>query len=169
VSLPNIQAKCRAAAAALTGDTRAAVLHCVTLLEDSMLRELQRRVRDAGWWWPLRAQRAALSCNEWVAPILTQVGEGNDYVPETVIQIHSTSSQTTAGARWDIDEDTGMLTAATPATVSMDTNDLHRVVMAPTRRGRLAVLGFADTVSSRDASRFVATGSTTSMGVYSAA
>jgi len=169
VSLPKIQAKCRAAAAALTGDTRAAVLHCVTLLEDPMLRELQRRVRDAGWWWPLRAQRAPLSCNEWVAPILTQVGEGNDYVPETVIQIHSTSSQKTAGARWDIDEDTGMLTAATPATVSMDTDDLHRVVMTSTRRGRLAVLGFADTVSSRDASHLIASGSTTSMGVYSAA
>ena len=30
-------------------------------------------------------------------------------------------------------------------------------------------MGFADTVSSRDASHLVATGSTTSMGVYSAA
>jgi hypothetical protein len=39
-----------------------------------------------------------------------------------------------------------------PAASSMDTADLHRVVMAGTRRGRLAVLGFADTVSSRDAS-----------------
>jgi hypothetical protein len=46
VSPPKIQAKCRAGAAALTGDTRAAVLHCVTMLEDSMLRELERRVRD---------------------------------------------------------------------------------------------------------------------------
>ena len=89
--------------------------------------------------------------------------------PEIVIPIHSTSSETTTGTRWDIDEDTGMLTAATPATVSMDTDDLHRVVMAPTRRGRLAVLGFADTVSSRDASHLIASGSTTSMGVYSAA
>jgi hypothetical protein len=50
----------------------------------------------------------------------------------------------------------------------MDTDDLHRVVMAPTRRGRLAVLGFAYTVSSHDASHLVATGSTASMGIYNA-
>ena len=49
--------------------------------------------------------------------------------------------ETSAGTLWDIDEDTGMPTAATRPTVTTDTGDLHRVVVALRGDGSAATMG----------------------------